>query len=194
MSAPSKAPVKGDVVDPADIEDVRAGRLGDGEAYARLVRRHQQAVAARFRSFTRDANVVEELTHEVFVEAYFALGGFRGDAPFAHWLNRIATRVGYRFWKRRRREPACEPIEGHAAAAGEPAAEPEHSADRLHALLAKLAPRDRIVLTLLYLEDRPIGEAAELIGWSQTMVKVQAFRARRRLRTLLEAEDREEHA
>jgi RNA polymerase sigma-70 factor (ECF subfamily) len=41
------------------------------------------------------------------------------------------------------------------------------------------------VLTLLYLEQCTVAEAAELCGWTQTMVKVQAYRARNRLRKLL---------
>ncbi len=56
--------------------------------------------------FTRDERMLEELVHDVFVEAYFSLDGYRGDAPFEHWLQRIATRVGYRYWTRRGREPA----------------------------------------------------------------------------------------
>jgi RNA polymerase sigma-70 factor (ECF subfamily) len=46
--------------------------------------------------------------------------------------------------------------------------------------------RDRLVLMLIYLEGCSVAEAAEATGWSRTMVKVQAHRARRRLRALLE--------
>ena len=60
----------------------------------------------------------------------------------------------------------------------------------VHAALAKLAPHDRLVLTLFYLEGCAVAEIARLTGWSQTMVKVQAFRARNRLKKLLaEAEN-----
>jgi RNA polymerase sigma-70 factor (ECF subfamily) len=52
--------------------------------------------------------------------------------------------------------------------------------------LEQLPPRDRLVLTLLYLESRSVAEAAELAGWSESMVKVQAHRARQKLRALLE--------
>jgi len=185
-------PLQGPPARETDLDDVRASLRGDGEAYARLVRRHQHAVAARFGSFTRDDNAVEELTQEVFVEAYFALDGYRGEAPLAHWLNRIATRVGYRFWKRRRREAKTEPLGTWDGAAGTAAGTLgcERAAELLDGLLARLKPRDRLVLTLLYIEDRSVAEAAELIGWSRTMVKVQAFRARRRLRRLLEAREK----
>ena len=56
----------------------------------------------------------------------------------------------------------------------------------MHATLAQMAPRDRLVLTLFYLEDCPVAEIARLAGWTQTMVKVQLHRARNRLKKRLE--------
>jgi RNA polymerase sigma-70 factor (ECF subfamily) len=53
--------------------------------------------------------------------------------------------------------------------------------------LAELPPRDRLVLTLLHLEELDTQAIAERLGWSRTLVKVQAFRARQKLRKLLEA-------
>jgi RNA polymerase sigma-70 factor, ECF subfamily len=138
--------------------------------------------------FTRDPRLLEELVQDVFVEAYFSLGGYRGDAPFEHWLQRIATRVGYRYWTRRRREPATVDVHLH-----EPEVEVSDSAresrEEVAVALEQLAPRDRLVLTLLYLESRSVAEAADLAGWSETMVKVQAHRARKRLRKLLETKE-----
>ncbi len=61
--------------------------------------------------------------------------------------------------------------------------------EEVAAALEQLAPRDRLVLTLLYLESRSVAEAADLAGWSETMVKVQAHRARKRFRKLLELKE-----
>jgi RNA polymerase sigma-70 factor (ECF subfamily) len=57
--------------------------------------------------------------------------------------------------------------------------------DVIEGLLERLSARDRLVLTLLYVEGQSVVEAAELSGWSQTMVKVQAYRARQRLKKLV---------
>lgn len=65
---------------------------------------------------------------------------------------------------------------------------PDQTADQLHDLLAQLAPRDRLVLTLLYWDGCNVADVAQQTGWSKTMVKVQAHRARKRLRRLLEKE------
>ena len=65
-------------------------------------------------------------------------------------------------------------------------ANPDEAAETLHHVLDRLSPRDRLVITLLHLENHTVAETAALTGWSQTMVKVQAFRARSKLRKLLE--------
>jgi RNA polymerase sigma-70 factor (ECF subfamily) len=176
--------------DQSDADDVRACLGGDGDAYERLVRRHQQTVAIRMRHFTRDAGRLEELVQDVFVEAYFSLCGYRGDAPLTHWLARIATRVGYRLWKaetqRRQASAATLPLADWDGPAGEPRG-PHEAAELLHRLMGQLPPRDRLVLTLMHLEGRSVAETAEMIGWSRTMVKVQAHRARKKLKAVLVA-------
>ena len=168
---------------PDDAGDVTAALAGDAAAYARVVRRHQGAVAGRMGRFTRDRGATEELVHEVFVQAYLSLGRYRGDAPLAHWLQRIATRVGYGHWQRQARRSAVErPLEAAADAAAPVV--PGGVGDGLLELLGRLPPRDRLVLALLYVDGRSVAEAADLAGWSKTMVKVQAFRARGKLRRL----------
>jgi RNA polymerase sigma-70 factor (ECF subfamily) len=168
-----------------DASDIQATLQGDDEAYARLVRRHQDAVARRLWRFTRRQNDLEELVQETFVQAFFSLRTWRGRAPFAHWLMRIATRVGCRYWKKSCPNPGSVSLtaqEWNGIAARDDA---DQAAQHLHELLDLLPWRDRLVLLLLYVEGHSMAEAAHLSGWSRTMVKVQAFRARRKLRKLL---------
>jgi len=173
-----------------DAADIAASLQGDGDAFARIVQRYQGEIAVSMWRFSRERAVCEELVHDVFVEAYLSLATYRGTAPLLHWLRRIATRVGYRHWKQASRERALPRVPMEDSRIGEipgDAAEaPETAAARVQELLAGLPPRDRLVLTLLYLEECTIEEAAERTGWSKAMVKVQAFRARRKLRKLLE--------
>jgi RNA polymerase sigma-70 factor (ECF subfamily) len=169
-----------------DRRDIEATLAGDGEAYARLIRRHQDRVARRMWRFTRDPLELESLVQTVFVEAYKSLGGFRGTGPLEHWLLRIATRVGYRFWKRRdRRRGRAIPLGEYDPPADAPD-EPSEAAERLHAMLGRLKARDRLVLTLMYFEDCSVADIAEQTGWSESMVKVQLHRARKRLKSLLD--------
>ena len=174
-----------------DARDVRASLGGDGEAYARIVRRHQPWLARRMLRFSRDRLVVEELVQETFVEAYFSLKNYRFEAPLPHYLQCIATRTGYRHWKSRKqtreRAAALQNLAPDGGPAPLDAPDPGAEAARiLDHVMEGLPPRDRLVITLLHLEEHSVAETAQLAGWSEVMVKVQAFRARRKLRQLLE--------
>jgi RNA polymerase sigma-70 factor (ECF subfamily) len=182
----------GQTVDEIDQRDIAEARAGDEAAFARLVDRHQPAIARLLWRFSREPAKIDELVQDVFVEAYYGLDGFRGEAPLAHWLSRIATRVGYRFWKKRARRP-LESLDGidppvrvgqddPAAAADE--VDPAVAGALVHALLAHLAPAERLVLTLMYFDGCSTAEVAERMGWNRAMVKMRAYRARRRLKEI----------
>lgn len=185
-----------EAVDAADWRDIRASLDGDGEAYSRLVRRYQQPIAASMWRFTRDRGQWEELVQDVFVEAYLSLRSYRGTAPLLHWLRRIATRVGYRWWKQqaRRRAESSSAVQDWDGILADDRTQvsPSEAAQAVHAILERASVRDRLVLTLLYLEGCTVEEAARRTGWSATMVKVQAFRARRRLARILKEPERSE--
>ncbi len=175
----------------SDMEDIRLSLDGDGVAYERLVERYQAGISARMWRFTRDRFKHRELVQDVFVEAYISLKTFRNRAPFEHWLSRIATSVGYRHWKKKAKE-RCNPMLpledwDQAIWEGPESVQPEYAAEILHSLLERLPPRDRLVLMLRHIENRSVEETAELTGWTTTMVKVQAWRARNKLKKLFEA-------
>jgi len=177
------------------VEDVRQSLQGDPEAYRRLIERHQEYIGRVLRRFSRDRRVHEELVQDVFVEAYLGLRRYRGKAPFAHWLARIATRVGYRYWKQVARQKKresftleewdqlpCDSAEDMDAG---------QAAALVHRLLGQLPPRDRLVLTLRYLEDCDVAETAQRTGWTKSMVKVQSRRARKKLEKLVTEAEKE---
>jgi RNA polymerase sigma-70 factor (ECF subfamily) len=170
-----------------DLSDVAEVLKGHGEAYARLVRRYQPAIKAYMWRFTRDPVQWEELVHDVFVEAYFSLPRYAGRAPLVHWLKRIATRLGYRYWQRRQRLRPEVPLSAglpQVSGGGNDALASREAAELVHRLLDQLSPRDRLVVTLTRLEARSIAEVANLTGWSTSMVKVQLHRAMGRLARL----------
>ena len=175
--------------DQVDVQDIQESLNGSGDAYARLIERYQNTMAARMWRFTRDHTEHQELVQEVFVQAYISLASYRGDAPFAHWLARIATNVGYKYWKQRslersRRMVPVEDLDKILSVEPEDLS-PTEAAETLHKLLEQLPPRDRLVLMLRYIEERSIEETAQLTGWTQSMVKVQAWRGRKKLKKLV---------
>jgi RNA polymerase sigma-70 factor, ECF subfamily len=167
-----------------DRQDIAASIAGDDQAYARLVKRYQGQVSRWMWRFTRERAVLEELTQEVFVEAYYSLGGFAGRSQFTTWLAKIATRVGYHYWQREAREREHR----RALAEWRPEADdpaPSEAAGQLFALLARLPAKDRLALTLYYFDEADVRTIAERTGWSQSLVKVRLFRARKKLKELL---------
>ena len=172
-------------VEDIDWRDIQASLAGDEESYERLVRRYESQIAAMMWRFSRRPEQCEELMQDVFVQAYFSLPGFRGDGPFVHWLKRIGTRVGYRFWKQQGRknkplplgdiDPAAEDSEGM---------DPSTASEIVEALLSELKPTDRLVLTLQYFDGCSMKEIADRMGWNEAMVKMRAYRARNKLRVI----------
>lgn len=168
--------------------DIAASLKGDGEAYRRLVVKHQQLIAGHMRRFSQDPLVLEELVQEVFVEAYLSLKSFRAKTPLVHWLRTLATRTGYRYWKcqaRRRRREADLPDDVPELPTDPDAFNRFEAEDMLFHLLAKLAPEDRLVLTLFYFDDCQTEEIAAQTGWTRAAVKVRLHRARNRLKEFL---------
>jgi len=169
---------------------VEATLVGDDHAFAELTVRHKGrvfAVASRFASNTAE---LEDICQEVFVQAYFKLRQYRRDSPFEHWLLRITTHKCYDYLRKRRRSAPSVSVEnmlesGHEPSAPEPAV-PHPDLERLHAALAALSPKERLVITLLELEERSVQEIANITGWSVGNVKVRAFRARAALRKKME--------
>jgi RNA polymerase sigma-70 factor (ECF subfamily) len=141
----------------------------------------------------------EDLAQEVFLKLFSRLDRYepRDGIPFEHWLSRLAVRTCLDALRteRRRPQPADPPL---SEAAGEwletlrrddaspPIDEVLAARELVDALLASLPPKDRLVLTLLDMEERSVAEVSAITGWSRSLVKVRAFRARRRLRAVVE--------
>ena len=174
-----------------DWHDILACLSGDENSYARLVRRYETQITRLMWRFSREATVCEELVQEVFVEAYFSLKSYRGQAPFLHWLRKIGTRVGYRFWKEQARAKSYVPLTdiGAIERSNNDAIESSEASQILHSLLARLPRAERLVLTLMYFEQCGTKEIAERMGWTRPMVKMRALRARKKLKAIAESEN-----
>lgn len=181
VSAQSPAP---------DEQLVEAALAGDDHAFAELARRHKGRVFGLAARFAQDAAELEDICQEVFAQAYFRLRQYRRDSPFEHWILRITTYKCYDYLRKRQRGGPVVSIEAMLESGYEPTAPecpaPHPGLEFLHAALAQLSPKERLVITLLELEDRSVQEIADSTGWSVANVKVRAFRARAALRKLME--------
>lgn len=175
----------GDAAAPGARDDERsrvaAAAAGDRDAFTELVRLHQARVFRLAGRFFRRREDVEDAAQDTFLAAWRRLSSYAGRAPFENWLTRVCLHCCYaRMTRGRTREEPLDEAE-HAARRPDPDA-----AIEVGRLLATLPAADRFVLLLLDGEGWSVAEIAEHLGWTQTNVKVRAFRARRRLRRVLE--------
>jgi len=182
-------------MDASDTEIITAIRGGDVGRFEELVRRYQPRLFATARRYARRESEVEDIVQAILVRVFQNLDSWRGDAPFEHWIMRIAVRVCYdalRAHQRNREQPMAELSEEESSWLENHASSPEDRTDDTDAarsLVARafeeLAPASRLILTLLELEDRSVREISDLTGWSIPLVKVRAFRARAEMRRIL---------
>lgn len=193
------------------LEAVDRVLAGDTEAFAVILRACERVVAADL-ARRLPAGDVQEVAQDTFVRLYRSLPSYERRVPLRNWVLSIARHAALDFWRRKYRRPekALGDLEGGGGngedargtdpgtaaadaaamrAHAEAAREAEGRARRrewLEAAMAHLSPDDRAVITLVELEERPMQEAAQMLGCGLSAIKVRAFRARRRLKQWLE--------
>jgi len=178
-----------------DAEWIAAVLKGDVASFEPLVVKYSPRVFATARRYARRESEVEDIVQEVWSKAFQKLSSFRGEAPFEHWLMRMAVRTCYDFLREHQRnretsftelsEPESDWLDRYVAAPESASDETAAARELIERVLAMLSPQARLVITLLEIEDRPVKEIAGLTGWSVPLVKVRAFRARAEMRKIL---------
>jgi RNA polymerase sigma-70 factor (ECF subfamily) len=165
---------------------------------AQALFRHLYALVARLvRSHLPRRTSQEDLVQIVFMKIFANLDRFSGVVPLEHWVSRIAINTCLNQLAAEKARPELrwadlseEQTEAlEAVTAGPEELEPlQNLASReiVEKLLEQLAPTDRLVLTLLHLEGRSVDEVRQITGWNVPVIKVRAFRARRKLRKYFE--------
>ncbi len=182
-------------MEPTDAELIAEVLRGDAASFEPLVKKYSPRIFGTARRYARREDEVQDVVQEIWMKAFQKLASFRGEAPFEHWLMRLAVRTCYDFLRAHQRnrefhftdltEPEDDWLERFAA---DPSSAPEDAAaakQLIDRALEQLSPPARMVLTLLEIEDRPVKEIAQLTGWSVALVKVRAFRARAELRKIV---------
>lgn len=183
-------------MDRTDSELIAAVLNGDVSSFEPLVAKYQPRIFATARRYARREHEVEDIVQEIFIKAFQKLPTFRAEAPFEHWIMRLAVRTCYDFLRshQRNREipstdlplPEGDWLERLAHSPIEDTASAQAASQLIDAVMAQLSPAARLIITLLELEDRSVKEIAQLTGWSVPLVKVRAFRARAEMRKILQ--------
>lgn len=144
--------------------------------------------------YLKDRHLAEDLFQDVFTRAYLSLDRFRGDSSPKTWLYRITVnlcrdRLGG--WNARNVRLLGEDLVSDALGSRDDTAEQAFEAVDAALLLdnvLKLPIPFREVVILVYYEDLDLREAAETLGLPYGTVRSRLFRARAKLRSMLEEE------
>jgi RNA polymerase sigma-70 factor, ECF subfamily len=149
---------------------------------AKLVRAHRPARSAE-----------EDLCQMIFIKVMQKLSQFSGKAPLEHWVSRIAINTCINQIQAEKARPELREadlseeqvavIQNLAATSDELAPDQSFVSRQLvEHLMKALKPAERLVIDLLYLQQRSVAEIHKITGWSTALVKVRAFRARQKMK------------
>jgi len=168
-------------------------RQRDEDAARALVRELYPLIMKIVRSHLPRRTDEEDLAQIVFGKIFVHLEQFSGNVPFEHWVSRVAVNTCLNALRAERCRPElrwadltadeAEVMEKVLATAKEPDLTQQMTARELaHKMLETLSPKDRLILTMLDLEERSVEEVRQRTGWNASLIKVRAFRARTKLR------------
>src|SRR5436190_5147670 len=183
----------------SESQIVAAARSGDHEAFRAIMQRHNQHLFRVARGLMGDDAEAEDVLQEAYVRAFEHFSGFRGEAAVATWLTRIVINEANGRLRSRRPTVEIDAIETAQAGAqvigfpGRGGTSPEADAAEaqirrlLESAVDKLPPAFRVVFILREVEELSVEDTAAQLGLRPATVKTRLHRARRLLRTALEA-------
>jgi len=175
---------------------VEAALRHDDEAARELVRRLYPLVAKMVRAHRPRRTSEEDLCQMIFIKVFQKLSQFSGKVPLEHWVSRIAVNTCLNQIAAEKVRPELrhadlseeeQAVVENLAVSSHELAPDERFASRqlVEHLLDLLKPVERLVIDLLYLQGRSVEEIRKITGWSTSLIKVRAFRARQKMRNQL---------
>lgn len=180
-------------------------RARDQTAARELVEHLYPLVIRIVRSHLPRRVAEEDLSQDIFLKMFTRLEQYQGTVPFTHWVSRIAVTTCIDQLRAQKRRPEfrwSDLSENEAQVLDNiltnddesPPDEALEARELVNKLLGQLKPEDQLVIRLLDLEQKTIREISALTGWNVALVKVRAFRARRKLHKLFTALQRKERS
>jgi RNA polymerase sigma factor (sigma-70 family) len=172
---------------------VASVRQGDEEAARALMHHLHPLVLKLVRAHLPRRTDEEDLVQTVFMKVFAKLDQFSGAVPLEHWVARVTVNTCVNQLRHEQARPELrladlseeeeQVVHSLAATTEDLPTSQAHAARELVAkLLGRLSPEDRLVVTLLHLEERSVEEVRRVTGWGAARVKVRAFRARQKLK------------
>jgi RNA polymerase sigma-70 factor (ECF subfamily) len=165
----------------------------DDDAAREMVRSLYPLVAKLVRAHRPARSAEEDLCQMIFIKIMQKLPQFSGKAPIEHWVSRIAINTCINQIQAEKARPELREADlseeqaavvQNLATTNDELAPDQSFASRqlVEHLMEALKPAERLVIDLLYLQQRSVAEIQEITGWSGALVKVRAFRARQKMK------------
>ncbi|HWN25122.1 MAG TPA: RNA polymerase sigma factor [Candidatus Sulfotelmatobacter sp.] len=172
---------------------VKAALQHDDDAARALVRQLYPLVSKLVRAHRPRRTAEEDLCQMIFIKVFQKLSQFSGKVPLEHWVSRIAVNTCLNQIESERVRPELRHadlseeeqavVENLAISAEELAPDRRFASRQLvEHLLDALKPVERLAIDLLYLQGRSVEEIRKITGWSATLIKVRAYRARQKMK------------
>jgi RNA polymerase sigma-70 factor (ECF subfamily) len=172
------------------IDRIKRGEEAAAEALVELMRPViLKCVRRRLSRWSSE----EDLVQSVFAKVFAKLHQFSGSVPLEHWVARVAVNTSLSHIAHEAVRPEMrmsdlseeqELVLQNQAEPQDDSAEKNYARELMDLLLARLEPDERLIITLLHIEQRSTQEISRLTGLSISLVKVRAFRTRHKMRRL----------
>ncbi len=173
-----------------DPDIIRQVLSGQQHAYAVLVERYQHFVFTIALRHVKDREEAEDMAQETFIKAYRSLADFKGDSKFSTWLYVICNNTCMSHTRKRKGDVVS--LEEHHHAIADTSKDHRSQKAVIQKSLDHLPETDAQIITLFYLAEQSLEETAQILGLSLSNVKVRLFRARQKLKDILETRFSEE--
>ena len=167
---------------------------GKTEQYEYFLDRYGQQVFVLVDRIVSCQEDAEELTQDVFLKAFQQLSSFKAESSFSTWIYRIATNLAISAVRKKRNDvlrledsvfanlsdtQVDEALED----------ESEEQMERLQQAMNQLEADERALITLYYLEEKPLAEVAFILGMTEGNAKVKLHRIRKKLYVLIKNQE-----
>jgi RNA polymerase sigma-70 factor (ECF subfamily) len=178
----------------SDAELLAASALGDGDAFAHLVRRHIRAATLLAAQLVRDRDDAEDLVQEAFTVVHRRARDLDREQPFAPWLFAVVRRLAANRRTRDQRRAGLlrrQTREGafpSAAPSAEEVTLARLDLDVVRQAMEHLPAMQRACFELVTLRELSVDTVATMHGISESTVRQHVFRARAALREAIGGE------
>ena len=154
--------------------------------FVSLLDEHQNIIHKVCRVYTNNSDAHKDLFQEVTIQLWKAYPKFRGDAKFSTWMYRVALNTAITLYRKSKRQIQTNDISDfhYKLESQEYDSEVDDQMKLLYKAIHQLNDVEK-ALILLYLEDKPYKEIAEMMGLSEVNARVKVNRIKTKLKTIL---------